>query len=191
MPQRHYPAGYRVQVAGASIASPPGAGTLRLCNLPGAGRVSVVVTPDSGGSTALPDPFSSSSCPASAASPASGTSVAGDIPLTISANGAKVSLPGLITLRLPPAGRCLSHRRFTVHLSLRTGARVIGGFLTVAGRRVKLRRGRRVQATVNLRGLPRGRFHVRLVVRLRRPGGRAATIRLARRYRTCVPGRAR
>jgi hypothetical protein len=56
----------------------------------------------------------------------------------------------------------------------------------VNGRRVRTVRARgRVLARVDLRGLPRGRFTVRIVVRT----NRGRTYVAKRRYRTCVPGR--
>jgi alpha-D-xyloside xylohydrolase len=79
--------------------------------------------------------------------------------------------------------RCASRRRFRIRL--RRGldsARVY-----VNGRRVRTLRGRRLRARVDLRGLPRGRFTVRVVGRTR--SGR--TLVATRRYRTCVPRRSR
>ena len=81
-----------------------------------------------------------------------------------------------LALRLPVRGsarRCVSRRRFTVRVP--RGARV-----TVAGRRVPVRRGR---AVVDLRGRPRGTFRVRITYRTK--AGRRIT--LTRRYRTCAP----
>ena len=50
---------------------------------------------------------------------------------------------------------------------------------------MKLRRGKRLRATVNLRGLPKGTFRVLITVKTKK--GR--TLRSARTYRTCRPGR--
>jgi hypothetical protein len=58
----------------------------------------------------------------------------------------------------------------------------------VNGRRVRVLHGNRSRVGVSLRGLPRGTVHVRVVVRGVR-GGRAATVRDARTYRTCTPKR--
>ena len=80
-----------------------------------------------------------------------------------------------------PARRCASRRSFTIHLPRRLrSARVY-----VNGRRVAVRRGRRLKGTVNLRGLPKGAFTVRIVGR--RANGRRVVAH--RRYHTCVPRR--
>jgi hypothetical protein len=57
----------------------------------------------------------------------------------------------------------------------------------VNGRRVATRRGRRVTAPVDLRGLPRGRYRVSITVLL----DNSRIVRGSRRYRTCVPRRRR
>jgi hypothetical protein len=61
--------------------------------------------------------------------------------------------------------------------------------VVVNGRRVRVRRDRRGRflARVDLRGLPAGRYVVRIASRLR--GGRV--VRTRRAYRTCRPGPAR
>lgn len=83
-------------------------------------------------------------------------------------------------LGLPAPHRCRSRRHFTIHLrrSLRS-ARVY-----VAGRRVAVRRGHRLRAPVDLRGLPRGTYRVRIKGVTRR--GRH--VRGVRTYRTCRRG---
>jgi hypothetical protein len=78
------------------------------------------------------------------------------------------------------ASPCVSRRRFVIHLP--RGARLASA--SIGGRRVALHRGRgRLRGTVDLRGLPAGRFRLRIAVRLR--SGRVAV--LHRRYRTCTP----
>src|SRR4051812_43146822 len=77
--------------------------------------------------------------------------------------------------------RCASRRSFVIRLARGlASARVY-----VNGRRVRTLHGRRLRARVDLRGLPRGRFVVRVVGRTR--GGRA--LARQRTYRTCVPQR--
>ena len=73
---------------------------------------------------------------------------------------------------LPTTRTCLSRRKFSI--------RVRGSHpkVTVAGRRVKVRRGR---AVVDLRGRPRGTVKVKVSVKR---GGR--TVRETRTYRTCA-----
>ncbi len=86
---------------------------------------------------------------------------------------------------------CSSRRSFLVHPPRRVrGRRVVGRpRVVVRGRRVPVTRDRRgrFRARVDLRGLPAGRYVVRIVSRVR--GGRVVTVRRA--YRTCRPGAAR
>jgi hypothetical protein len=83
--------------------------------------------------------------------------------------------PATWSVSAPPA-TCASRRRFTIRTRLR-GAKV-----TVAGRRVRVRRGR---AVVDLRRRPRQTVTVRIVGRTR-GGARAVDVR---RYRTCTKRR--
>ena len=57
----------------------------------------------------------------------------------------------------------------------------------VNGKRVAVRRGKRLRSRVDLRGLPAGRFTVRIVART----NRHRTLRAKRTYRTCVKRRRR
>ncbi len=83
---------------------------------------------------------------------------------------------------LPSTRRCVSRRKFRIRLRHPRGARVKSAVVRVNGKRVATRRGRRVTAPVNLRGLPKGRFAVRITVKL--ADGR--TVNGTRRYRTCT-----
>jgi LVIVD repeat len=78
-----------------------------------------------------------------------------------------------------PRRRCASRRNFLIRLprSIRRSARV-----TVAGKRVRVRRGRRLRARVNLRGMSRRTVTVRVTGRTR--GGKR--VRQVRRFRTCT-----
>jgi hypothetical protein len=82
---------------------------------------------------------------------------------------------------LPARRSCGSRRRFRIRLRVPARLHPVSATVTVDGRRVAVRRGRRLTAPVDLRGLPRGRFTVRVAVRLR--SGRV--VRETRRYRTC------
>jgi hypothetical protein len=84
---------------------------------------------------------------------------------------------------LPSTRRCVSRRRFRIRLRHPRGARVASAVVRVNGKKVATRRGRRITAPVNLRGLPKGRFAVRITVKL--ADGR--TVSGTRRYRTCTP----
>jgi ABC-2 type transport system ATP-binding protein len=89
---------------------------------------------------------------------------------------------------LPAARACASRRGFAIRLArVRRPDRVVKAIVLVNGRRVRVIRGRRLRAPVNLRGLPRGTF--RVTVELRTARGR--TLRSARTYHTCVARRAR
>jgi ABC-2 type transport system ATP-binding protein len=92
------------------------------------------------------------------------------------AGGPKRSAP---SARLPSARKCASRRSFRIHL--RRGLR--SATVLVNGKRVKVLRGKRLRAPVNLRGLPKGTFRVTVTGRTTR--GR--TLRAARTYHTCVP----
>jgi hypothetical protein len=78
---------------------------------------------------------------------------------------------------------CRSRRAFPIRLRIPEGARPVRASVSVNGKLFKTIRGRRIASTVNLRGLPAGRFTVRIEVRT--ADGRR--LRGARIYRTCVP----
>lgn len=84
----------------------------------------------------------------------------------------------------PSNRRCVSRRRFRIRIR-RRGLQIEQAIVFVNGRRVAVRRGRRLTAPVDLRGLPRGRFTVTIRVIL--TDGRLISGR--RRYRTCTPKR--
>jgi hypothetical protein len=85
---------------------------------------------------------------------------------------------------LPSRRSCASRRRFSIRLHDPRGAeRLTSAQVFVNGKRVAVRRGKRLRSRVDLRGLPRGRFTVRIVART----NRHRTLRASRRYRTCVP----
>jgi len=82
----------------------------------------------------------------------------------------------------PAIGSCISGRHLVLHIR-RRGLRRAEVF--VNGRRVRVVRGRRLHARINLRGLPAGTVNVR-VVAIRRNGRR---ITRARTYHTCAARR--
>ena len=79
---------------------------------------------------------------------------------------------------LPRSRSCRSRRAFRIRLS----RRLVSARIYVSGKRVRMLRGRRLRARVDLRGLPKR--HVRVVVRGRTRSGRTLVERRA--YRTCV-----
>ena len=83
---------------------------------------------------------------------------------------------------------CVSRRSFVIHVPRRVrGHTVRSARVTVDGAHPRTVRGRSLATRISLRGLPRGRFRVRIVARLS-TGRRVA---LTRRYRTCAPKRKR
>jgi hypothetical protein len=87
------------------------------------------------------------------------------------------------TIGLPSTRPCRSRRSFTIHLRRPKRGRIRSARVYVNGKRVRVLRGRRLRARVNLRGLPVGRYTVRVVVTTTR-GRRIVE---TRRYRTCIP----
>ena len=90
-------------------------------------------------------------------------------------------------VQLPGSRTCRSRRSFAIRLRKPARGRIRSARVYVNGRRVKVLRGKRLRSRVNLRGLPRGRYTVRVVVTTTR-GKRIVT---RRRYRTCVPRKRR
>jgi hypothetical protein len=79
----------------------------------------------------------------------------------------------------------VSRRKFRIRLVEPRGVKIVNAKVFVNGKRVRVVRGRRLRAPVDLRGLPKGRFKVE--IRLKTADGR--TIRGTRRYRTCATKR--
>jgi hypothetical protein len=82
------------------------------------------------------------------------------------------------------ARSCTSRRSFRIKLRNR-GQKVVKATVLVNGKRVKVLRGKRLTSRVDLRGLPKGRFSVRIKLEL----ADGKTISGVRRYYTCRPGR--
>ena len=89
------------------------------------------------------------------------------------------------SLGLPSARRCVSRRFFRLTMRGIARNRVRSLTVSIDGKRRAVRRGRRLKAPVDLRGLPKGTFTVKVVARTR-SGKRIVD---TRRYRTCVPRR--
>ncbi|MEA2360917.1 MAG: hypothetical protein QOD71_62, partial [Thermoleophilaceae bacterium] len=86
---------------------------------------------------------------------------------------------------LPSVKRCVSRRSFRIRLRTIKGGFVVKATVFVNKKRVKVVRGSRLTAPVNLRGLPRGAFSVKIV--LSAADGRSVSG--TRRYHTCVSKR--
>lgn len=103
----------------------------------------------------------------------------GVVEVRVFASGRRIVLHAGESFLAKPA--CVSRRAFRIRLRTRDGAAVRKAVVTVAGKRVKVRRGHRLTAPVDLRGLPAGRVVVR--IRLVTIDGRVITGR--RLYHTC------
>jgi hypothetical protein len=83
---------------------------------------------------------------------------------------------------LPSARRCVSGRHFAIHLRKVRGEKVVSAKVFVKGKRVKTVKGKQLTVAIDLRGLPKGKFVVRIVVTTvsgKRYSGK-------RTYRTCT-----
>jgi hypothetical protein len=99
--------------------------------------------------------------------------------------GVTVTLPKLKladVVRFPSTRRCVSRRKFRIRLRTPHGTKITLVSVRVNNKRVKTLRGRRITSLVNLKGLPKGRFRVKIT--LRTADGR--TISGTRRYHTCT-----
>jgi hypothetical protein len=82
---------------------------------------------------------------------------------------------------------CASVRSFSIRLRENSKQRLRWARVKVNGKTVKVLRGDRLRARVNLSGLPKGRFHVRIVA-MTTTGKRVSAVRA---YRTCTKKQAR
>lgn len=85
----------------------------------------------------------------------------------------------------PPPPACVSRRRLTIGIPRPRGMRVRRVTVTVDGRAVTVRRGKRMRAVVDLRGRSAGTTVVRIRIDGRRRG-KAAMSRQTRAFRTCT-----
>lgn len=87
----------------------------------------------------------------------------------------------IVTLPRQGRRRCLSKRSFRIRLREPEGDKLDTASVFVNGRRVATRKSDRITAPVNLRGLPKGRYTVKIVATT----VRGKTIQGSRKYRTC------
>jgi hypothetical protein len=93
------------------------------------------------------------------------------------------SAPAGGTLGEEARSECLSDRRFKIRLRVPRGEEVRKAIVKVNGKRVKVKRGKRLTAIVDLRGLTKERYKVNITLRLK-DGGKVTGVR---RYWTCTP----
>ena len=77
--------------------------------------------------------------------------------------------------------KCVSRRAFTIRLRP-LGVKLTSATVRVNGKKVSVRKGRRLRATIPLKGLPKGTFTVSIDAR----GADGFRYRESRRYRTCL-----
>ena len=88
-------------------------------------------------------------------------------------------------ITLPSTKACVSRRSFRIRLRAPSGVTIASAAVFVNGKRVDVVKGKRLSAPVDLKGLPKGRFSVKITVTT--ATGRKVTD--TRRYRTCAPKR--
>jgi hypothetical protein len=87
-----------------------------------------------------------------------------------------------VTPKVQPT--CTSKRKFTAWVRRPRGLKITRASALVDGKRVKVRRGKRIRVNVDLRGRKAGLAILRITVKGKK-GGSKATYRWTRAYRTC------
>ncbi len=129
----------------------------------------------------LPPPDPAAPPPAPPAAPAA--PAAAPVTPTAAVKPAAVKFSSITTL--PSAKRCVSRRSFRIRLRQPKGAKLSSAAVKVNGKTVASRKGARVTAPIDLRGLPKGKVTVSITVKL----ADKRTVRGSRTYRTCATKR--
>lgn len=98
----------------------------------------------------------------------------GGVPPAFGPNGA---------ISIPSNKACVSRRKFRIRIRKRKGVAYETAIVFLNKKRVRVVKGKRLTAPIDLRGLPKGRFTVQITV-ITTTG---AIISGTRRYRTCAP----
>ena len=133
--------------------------------------------------TPSPSPTAAATTPAPAAPPAT-PAPATPLPVTPAADPTG-ELLGSQLFGLPAARRCVSRRRFPIHIRRPAGTSYTSIAVTVNGRtklRLKGLKAKKVKATVSLKGLPAGKVTVKIAAVT--ASGRKAVSK--RTYKTCA-----
>ena len=101
----------------------------------------------------------------------------------VSSTGPPATAAG--TIKLPSTRKCVSRRHFPIHLRAPRKLGIETAVVFVNGKRAKTVRNISVKADVDLRGLPKGRFTVKVTLVL----SNGKVLVSSRHYRTCVPKR--
>lgn len=151
------------------------------------------IRPQAGGTLQMQVAPPAGSDPAAVTAFADGRTVASSVHggLIVFSLSTQAGQPADWAVTAPPGGSliagsrrpaCASRRSFFIRLRAPRGQRLRRATVFVNGRKVRVLRGRRLRARVNLRGLPRGAFSVR-VVAVTTTGRRVSG---TRRYHTCT-----
>ncbi len=120
-----------------------------------------------------------------APAPAGGTPAPGPPAPTAPPTAKPAAVKFASVTTLPSAKRCVSRRSFRIRLRQPKGAKLAGATVKLNGKTAATRKGARLTAPIDLRGLPKGKVNVSITIKL--ADGR--TIRGSRTYRTCAPKR--
>jgi len=93
-------------------------------------------------------------------------------------------------VKLPSSKKCVSRRKFRIHIRRPNGIKIQTALVFLNGKKIRVFRARffrklRHTAKVNLRGLPKGTFVVRIVVLT----SKGQTLKGKRKYHTCTKKR--
>jgi hypothetical protein len=170
------------------VTLPAGARTLTVQARDAAGNLGFPIdlaVPAAGATTGTPDAGNGGATADGSGSPASGASGPAS-PAHPSGPAAPVTTTSTASaLGLPSARACVSRRTLTIHLAAPRGQRLRSARVYLNGHRVRVVGRQRLRAAIDLRGLKRGTFTVRIVARTTR--GRIVTAH--RSYRTCAKRR--
>jgi hypothetical protein len=88
-------------------------------------------------------------------------------------------------IRFPSTRRCVSRRKFRIRLRHPHDVKLVSARVVLNGKRLKVVKGRRLTSAIVLKGLPKGRFTVKITVTT--STGKKLTGK--RRYHTCTKKR--
>jgi hypothetical protein len=108
-----------------------------------------------------------------------------DSDLVSSLPAGKPKIDQIATLPTQGKKRCLSRRSFKIRLREPSGDALKSASVYVNGKRIEVRKGNRLTAPINLKGLPKGRYTVKIVAKT----VLGKTIQGKRKYRTCAKKR--
>ena len=115
-----------------------------------------------------------------------GVSASASVATTVtSAPVARQALKSSEIIKLPSAKACVSRRGFRIRLVRPKSTTLVSAVVLVNGRSAKTVKGARLTAPINLAGLPKGRFTVKITATT--ADGRKVSG--SRKYRTCAPKR--